>query len=117
MEYTGAFGIYNRQQNKSNELRRYMKRLKTIRKVAVVLFLLSLFCTVDLGLNFLFNTEPGIHDGSYGVHSLLHAVFGIFGDSGWSFDRFFAAFNNAAWITYALLVVNVVLYFCQDKQK
>ena len=73
--------------------------------------------TIDLGLNFLFNTEPGIHDGSYGAHSFLHAVFGIFGDSGWSFDMFFAAFKNSAWITYSLLVVNVVLHFCKSKIK
>lgn len=94
-----------------------MKQLRTIRIIAAILFLISLFCTVDLGLNFLFNTEPGIHDGSYGVNSLLHAVFGIFGDSMWSFDMFFAAFKNSAWITYALLVVNVVLNFCKGKIK
>lgn len=93
-----------------------MKQLKALKILAAILFLISLFCTVDLGLNLLFNAEPSIHDGSYGVHSLLHAVFGIFGDSMWSFDMFFAAFKNAAWITYALLVVNVVLHFCKDKK-
>lgn len=93
-----------------------MKQLKALKILAAILFLISLFCTVDLGLNLLFNTEPSIHDGSYGVHSLLHAVFGIFGDSMWSFDMFFDAFKNSAWITYALLVVNVVLHFCKDKK-
>ena len=92
-----------------------MKQLRTIRIIAVILFLISLFCTVDLGLNFLFNTESSIHDGSYGTHSILHAMFGIFGASRWSFDMFFAAFKNSAWITYALLAINVVLYFCKDK--
>ena len=93
-----------------------MKRLKTFKIIAAIVFLISLFCTVDLGLNLLFNMEPSIHDGSYGTHSLLHAVFGIFGDSLWSFDRFFLAFQNSVWITYALLAVNVVLHFCKDKK-
>lgn len=95
-----------------------MKQLRTIRILAMLLFLFSLFCTIDLGLNFLFNTAPLIHDGSYGVHSLLHTLFGIFGDSGWSFDLFFSAFRNSVWITYALLVVNVGLFFFkQNKEK
>lgn len=94
-----------------------MKKLKSIRIIAVILFLISLFCTVDLGLNFLFNIEPIIHDGSYGVCSLLHSVFRIFGDSGWSFDLFFSAFKTSAWITYFLLVVNVILHFYKGKIK
>ena len=71
---------------------------------------------MDLGLNFLYNTEPGLHDGSYGTCSVLHAVFGIFGDSGWSFEMFFRAFRNAAWITYALGVLNVALHLCRPKK-
>ncbi len=93
-----------------------MNKLKTIRIAAAVLLLISLFCTVDLGLNFLYNTEPGLHDGSYGTCSVLHAVFGIFGDSGWSFEMFFRAFQNAVWITYALGVLNVALYLCRPKK-
>ena len=94
-----------------------MKQLRTIRIIAVILFLISLFCTVDLGLNFLFNTESSIHDGSYGTHSILHAMFGIFGDGVWTFDMFFGKFETSAWITYALLVVNVVLLFCKGESK
>lgn len=93
-----------------------MKRLRTLKTITVILFLISLFCTVDLGLNLLFNMEPSIHDGSYGMYSFLHAAFGIFGDSLWSFDRFFLAFKNSAWITYILLVVNVVLHFYKGKK-
>ncbi len=94
-----------------------MKKLKVIKIIAVVLFFISLFCTIDLGLNLLYNTEPSIHDGSYGTYSILHAVFGIFGDSLWSFDIFFLALKNSAWITYALLLVNVVLDFIKEKEQ
>lgn len=86
-------------------------KMGTIRIAAGVLLLISLFCTVDLGLNVLYNTMPGIHDGSYAVHSVLHTMFRIFGDSLWSFDRFFGAFQRSAWISYGLLVVNGVLHF------
>ena len=58
-----------------------MKKRKTLKIIAAAVFLISLFCTVDLGLNLLYNAESGIHDGSYAVHSILHAVFRIFGDS------------------------------------
>lgn len=94
-----------------------MKKLGILKIIAVVLFLISLFCTVDLGLNLLFNAVPSAHDGSYGICSILHAVFNIFGDGSWSFDMFFRAFQNSAWITYALLVVNVVLHFCNGKKE
>ncbi len=88
-----------------------MKRLRTVRTVAVVLLVVSLFCTVDLGLNVLYNTETWLHDGSYTICSILHGIFGIFGDSLWSFERFFAAFRSAVWISFGLLAVNVVLRF------
>ena len=93
-----------------------MKKRKTLKIIATAVFLISLFCTVDLGLNLLYNAESGIHDGSYAVHSILHAVFRIFGDSLWSFDRFFLAFRNAAWITFSLLTINVILHFYQSKE-
>ncbi len=93
-----------------------MKHIQTIRRIAAILFLLSLFCTVDLGLNLLYNTEPLQHDGSFGVRSLLHAMFGIFGDRLWSFDRFFRAFEMAAWCSFVLLAGNVLLHFIKEKE-
>ncbi len=94
-----------------------MKKLRVIKVIAVALFLISLFCTVDLGLNLIYNSEPSIHDGSYVIKSILHAMFGVFGDSLWSFDMFFLALKASAWITYALLAVNAVLYFIKEKER
>ncbi len=93
-----------------------MRIWKIIKGIAVILLLISLFCTVDLGVNLLYNAEPSVHDGSYGTYSILHTVFGIFGDTLWSFDRFFLVWKNAAFITYALVVVNVVLHFFKVKE-
>ena len=93
-----------------------MKKIRIIKIIMISLFLVSLFCTIDLGLNLLFNAEPSIHDNSYGVYSILHAVFRIFGDSLWSFERFFNAFSISMWISFALLVVNVILHCIKEKE-
>ncbi len=91
-----------------------MKKMKTFKIIVLIMFIFSLFCTIDLGLNFLYNTELSLHDNSYGTCSILHAVFGIFGDSLWSFERFFTAFSSSVWITFALFIVNIVLYFKEN---
>ncbi len=91
-------------------------KLRTWKTIAVILLLVSLFCTMDLGMNFLYNTEPAYHDG-YTTHSaVLQFLFNIFGDSLWSFEVFFTAFECSAWITFALMVVNVVLGLYQDRK-
>ncbi len=92
-----------------------MKKMRTLRIIALFLFIISLFCTIDLGLNLLYNTELSIHDNSYGTFSILHSVFGIFGDSLWSFERFFTAFSRSVWITFILFVGNIVLHI-QEKE-
>ncbi len=88
-----------------------MKALNTVKLIAAVLLSAALFCTADLGLNLLYNADTSLHDGSYGTYSILHAVFGIFGDRLWSFDMFFLAFRNAALITFLLIAANVSLHF------
>ncbi len=93
-----------------------MKNTRTYRMIAAALLMLSLFCAIDLGLNVLYNAEPSLHDGSFTTCSVLHGLFGIFGDSLWYFERFFHAFQSAAWVTFALLAVNVVLFFHKDKK-
>ncbi len=92
-----------------------MKKIRIFKMITTVLFMISLFCTIDLGLNLLYNTQPLLHDG-LANRSILHAVFGIFGDSLWSFDRFFEAFKISAWITFALLGVNIIISFFKEKE-
>ncbi len=91
-----------------------MSKLNTIKISAAVLFLISLFCTVDLGFNFLYNLVPEFLDG-YTTNSILHGIFQIFGDHSWSLGMFFNAFETSAWISFALLVLNVVLHFYNTK--
>ncbi len=93
-----------------------MKKLKTVRAIALILFLAALFCAIDLGLNVLYNVTPQLHDG-FSAHSTLHGLFGIFGDSCWSFDLFFAAFEKAAWVAFILLTANIVLFWIADRKR
>ena len=84
-----------------------MKKLKLI---LLILFILSLFCTLDLGFNLLYNLIPEHLDG-YTTHSTLQGLFGVFGDNSWSLSRFYKAFETSTWITFWLFVANVVLSF------
>ncbi len=84
------------------------KKTKPIKLIIIVPFLISLFCTIDLGLNLLYNTQAHLHDGLVPL-SILHTLFNIFGDSVWTFERFFCAFEAAVWITFMLFLLNVIL--------
>lgn len=63
---------------------------------------------MDLGLNLFYNMSEQFNDGLT-VNSLLHAFFRIFGDSLWSMERFFNAFEVSIWITFAVFTENVIL--------
>ena len=82
-----------------------MKRIKTI---ALILLLISLFSSIDLGLNFLYNLVPEHLDG-YTSHSILQGLFGILGDHGWSLSKFYSMFETSIWFTYLMVVVNIIL--------
>ncbi len=85
-----------------------MKKSKPIKLIIIVPFLISLFCSIDLGLNLLYNTQPHLHDGLVPL-SILHTLFNIFGDSVWTFERFFQPFEMSVWITFVILLLNVIL--------
>lgn len=63
--------------------------MRKIRIIFIVLFLLSLLMSIDFGFNF----------------SLIN----FFGDRLWSYERFLKAFEISTWITFVLLVINIVL--------
>lgn len=51
-----------------------MKHMQVIRIGALILFLLSLFASVDLGFNYVKATVPALNDG-IGSFSLLHGLY------------------------------------------
>ena len=80
------------------------KFTKIFRDVTQILTLISLFVTVDFGFQFLYNLIPG-HDG-YAAHGLMQSVFHVFGDHDWTLDKFFSAFEQSAWLTVSLLLLD-----------
>ena len=84
--------------------------MKIIKIVFMVLFIISLFVSIDLGFNFLWALIPDINDGI-----TVRTFINFFGDSLWSYERFLKAFEISIWITFGLLIVNVVLSFVRKK--
>ncbi len=92
-----------------------MKKVGIIKISSIVLFLISLLCTIDLGMNYLYNLNPALHDGSYVNKSTLQNLFQIFGDQGWTIDKFYQAFEISVWITFILAALTVILQFIKSK--
>lgn len=84
--------------------------MKKIKIVFMVLFIISLFVSIDLGFNFLWALIPDINDGI-----TVRTFINFFGDRLWSYERFLKAFEISTWITFGLLMVNVVLSFKRKK--
>ena len=82
-----------------------MKKLQIISLIALVV---SLFVSIDLGLNFLYNLVPEFLDG-HTSYSTLQGLFGIFGDHGWTMEKFFGAFETSLWISFLLFAENTGL--------
>lgn len=82
--------------------------MKKIQIAALVLLLITAFITIDFGMNFLWALVPEANDG-IGNFSVLHRLFGVFGNHAWSLSRYLRAFEVSIWITFVLLIVNVTV--------
>lgn len=83
-----------------------MKLLKIISLVAIVI---SIFVSIDLGINCLGSLVPELQDG-IPYHSVLQSLFGILEGQLKTRADFFIAFKTSLWISFAILVENIVLY-------
>lgn len=90
-------------------------KLKAIRIFFLAAFALSLFVSIDLGLNVLYTLIPEFQDG-IPSYSILQSTFGVFGSS-WTRGTFFFAFAKAIWVTFALGIVNLLLSAIQIWKK
>ena len=83
--------------------------MKSIRIASLVLLIIGVFVSIDLGLNCLALAIPELQDGiSY--HSLLQSTFGLLDNIGINDSvSFFYGFRNSLWVVFALLVENVAL--------
>ncbi|WP_312643536.1 hypothetical protein [Hydrogenoanaerobacterium sp.] len=65
----------------------------------------ALFISVDLGINYLNSTFIDVNDGIVCISFFKPFL----GDDSWSVYRFFKAFSNSLWITFAVALENIVL--------
>jgi len=91
--------------------------MKAAKRIAMIALLVMIFISIDLGFNFLKSMVPALNDG-IGCFSIFQitGIFEPFGDSAWSQVRYLAAFEKSIWITFGVLVLNVVLKWIGDKK-
>ncbi|MBO5859546.1 MAG: hypothetical protein J6R20_07195 [Clostridia bacterium] len=80
--------------------------MKKFRIASMILLIISSFFTLDLLINVLGNVMPEMNDG-LGLFGLTGRM--IFGDSLWSYERFFEAFRISTGITFVLFAENIIL--------
>ena len=75
-----------------------------------------LLITGDLWNNYSHNLVP--QDGSISaMYSVMHRLFGIFGDYGWSIGRFRSAFALSAFISFGLGVISLQLVYLKSRTR
>lgn len=86
--------------------------LKLVRIIALAALAVSLFVTVDYGINLASSLVPELQTDGIGFNSILHSLFGTldgpFPEAG-TRAGFLDAFATAAWASFGIFLVNAVL--------
>ena len=82
-------------------------KIKAARIVSLCLLTISLFVCADFLLNYL--AAAFLEDGSIACTSVLHSLFGVFGDHGWTIHGFYNAFSVSLWVALLVGVENIAL--------
>ena len=83
--------------------------MKTFKIISLVVLLVSLFVSVDLGINCIGSLVPELQDG-IGYNSFLQSAFGLLEGSLKTRADFFGAFTTSLWVSFAIFTENVVLH-------
>ncbi len=93
--------------------------MKIVRIASLVVLVLSVFVSIDMGLNVMALAVPEMQDG-IGYNSLLQSVFGLLESMGVDTAmEFRSAFSVSIWVSFALFVVNCalcVMAMCERKK-
>lgn len=81
--------------------------MKKIRIISLVVFVITVFVSLDLLMNLLGSFIPTMNDGIV-THSIIPGNI-YFGDSSWSQERFFNAFLISSLITFLVFVENIII--------
>lgn len=90
-----------------------MKALKTI---SLSILFVSLFVSVDLGINCIGSLVPELQDG-IAYNSFLQSSFGLLEGTLRTRADFFNAFKTSAWVTFVVLAENATLYIIPSKKQ
>lgn len=90
--------------------------MKKVQILSVIILMLSVFVAIDLGINFANSLVPELNDG-IGSRSILQGMFGVFGDTGWTKEKFLFAFEKSLWISYFLIVENTVVWILIERNR
>lgn len=86
--------------------------LKIARMIALIALVISLFVTVDYGINLVNSLVPELQTDGIGYRSVLQGLFGTldgpFPEAG-TRAGFLDAFATAAWVSFGIFAVNAVL--------
>ncbi len=88
--------------------------MKMLRIVSLAFLAVTLFVSVDLGLNYLNSTFIDINDGI----ACISFFKPFFGDDNWSVYRFYNTFAFSLWITFIVALENIILaciYICKKR--
>lgn len=88
--------------------------MKKLRIISLLLLLLMVLLSLDLGFNFLKSTVPSMNDG-IGCFSLFYRL--LFGEDGWSQAGYLAAFETSCWLTFGVLAENIILHIISLTKK
>lgn len=86
--------------------------LKIARMIALIALVVSLFVTVDYGINLVNSLVPELQTDGIGYRSVLQSLFGTldgpFPEAG-TRAGFLDAFATVAWVSFGIFAVNAVL--------
>ena len=84
--------------------------MKRVRIISLIILIIMVFVSIDLGFNFLKSIVPSLNDG-IGNFSFFQItrLFEPFGDTGWSQEGYLKVFEKSVWITFAILIENIIL--------
>ena len=72
--------------------------------VSLIVLVLAIFVSIDLGLNFAYCLIPELQDG-------------IFGNSGWTKVDFFYAFEKSIWFSFFMIIENIIVWILKEIKK
>ena len=90
--------------------------MKKVQLFSVIILILAVFISIDLGINFANSLVPELNDG-IGSRSILQTTFGILGGADWTQAKFLSAFEISVWVSFLLFIENIVVWILRERNR